>query len=104
MTIEQMVTIPADHLLHLDFEIPSQIPAGTTARLELFWSPQKEAVNSLDAALEKIWALCKDSSITVDSFLEMRRRIYPVPTGHRPAHTKNPPSAFSCRHQHSGRF
>jgi hypothetical protein len=35
---------------------------------------QTEAVNNLDAALEKIWALCKDSSVTVDSFLEMRRR------------------------------
>jgi len=74
MMIEQTVIIPADHLLHLDFEVPSQIPAGTTARLELFWSPRKEASNSLDATLEKIWALCKDSSVTVDSFLEMRRR------------------------------
>ena len=35
---------------------------------------QKEAVNSLETALEKIWALCKDSSVTVDGFLEMRRR------------------------------
>jgi len=74
MTIEQTVTIPADHLLHLDFKVPSQIPAGTTARLELFWSPRKEASNSLDATLEKIWALCRDSSVTVDSFLEMRHR------------------------------
>jgi hypothetical protein len=30
--------------------------------------------NSLDTTLEKIWALCKDAPITVDSFLEMRRR------------------------------
>jgi hypothetical protein len=74
MTIEQTVTIPADHLLHLDFKVPPQIPAGATARFELFWSPQKEKADSLNAALEKIWALCKDSSVTVDSFLEMRRR------------------------------
>jgi hypothetical protein len=33
-----------------------------------------KAANSLDTTLEKIWALCKDSSVTVDSFLEMRRR------------------------------
>jgi len=72
MTIEQTVTIPADHRLTL--EIPPQIPAGTTARFELFWSPRTEAVNSLDTALEKIWALCKDSSVTVDDFLEMRHR------------------------------
>jgi hypothetical protein len=74
MTIEQTVTIPADRFLHLDFEVPPQIPAGTTARIELFWSPRTEAANNLDAALEKIWELCKDSSVTVDSFLEMRRR------------------------------
>jgi hypothetical protein len=73
MSITQTVTIPADHHLRLDFEVPPQIPAGATARLELFWSPQKEAVNNLDTALEKIWALCKDSPVTVDSFLEMRR-------------------------------
>jgi hypothetical protein len=72
MTIEQTVTIPADHRLTLD--VPPQIPVGATARFELFWSPQEETVNSLDTALEKIWALCKDSSVTVDGFLEMRRR------------------------------
>jgi len=72
MTIEQTVTIPADHRLTL--EVPPQIPAGATARFELFWSPGKEAVDSLDTALEEIWALCKDSSVTVDGFLEMRRR------------------------------
>jgi len=74
LLIEQTVIIPADHHLHLDFEVPSDIPAGSTARLELFWSPYKEAVNNLDVTLEKIWKLCEDSSLTVDSFLEMRRR------------------------------
>jgi len=74
MTIEQTVTIPVDHRLHLDFEVPQYIPAGATARLELFWSPGKESAKNLDTALEKIWAVCKDSSITVDSFLEMRRQ------------------------------
>ena len=32
-----------------------------------------KTVNNFDTALEKIRDLCKDSSITVDSFLEMRR-------------------------------
>jgi hypothetical protein len=73
MTIEQTVTIPADHRLHLDFEVPPQIPAGATARLELFWSPQNEAAKNLDATLEKIRGLCKNSTITVDNFLEMKR-------------------------------
>jgi hypothetical protein len=74
LLIEQTVIIPADHRLRLDFEVPPEIPAGTTARLELFWSPYKETVNSLDSVLERIWKLCKDSSLTVDNFLEMRRR------------------------------
>ncbi|MDR1839830.1 MAG: hypothetical protein LBQ93_09660 [Treponema sp.] len=74
MTIEQTVTIPADHRVHLDFEIPQEIPAGTTAHFEFHWFPEKEAANSLDTVLGKIWELCKDSSLTVDSFLEMRRQ------------------------------
>jgi hypothetical protein len=72
--IEQTVIIPADHRLRLDFEVPSEIPTGSTARIELFWSPSKETTHNLDAALEKIWKLCDGSSLTVDSFLEMRRR------------------------------
>jgi len=72
--IEQTVIIPADHRLRLDFEVPSEIPTGSTARIELFWSPYKEKASSLDATLEKIWKLCEGSSLTVDSFLEMRRR------------------------------
>jgi len=72
MTITQTVEIPADRRITL--EVPPQIPAGTTARFELIWFPVKKTVNSIDTALDKIWALCKDSSITVDSFLEMRRK------------------------------
>ena len=67
--IGQTVIIPADHRLHLDFEIPPEIPAGATVRLELFWSPSKETDNNLDSALERIWKLCKDSPLSVDSFL-----------------------------------
>jgi len=72
--IEQTVVIPADHRLRLDFKVPPEIPAGAIARLELFWSPSKETNNNLDSALDKIWKLCKDSSLSVDSFLEMRRQ------------------------------
>ena len=72
MTITQTVEIPADRRITL--EVPSQIPAGETARFEVIWFPQEKVNNSLDTALEKIWGLCKDSSITVDSFLEMRRQ------------------------------
>jgi hypothetical protein len=71
MTISQTVEIPADRRITL--EVPSQIPTGTTAHFELVWFPVRKTVNNLDIALDKIWALCKESSITVDSFLEMRR-------------------------------
>jgi predicted nuclease with RNAse H fold len=71
MTIEQTVTIPADHRVTLD--VPREVPAGATARFELFLIPRKEADNSLDSALERIRALCKDAPITVDSFSKMRR-------------------------------
>jgi len=71
MTITQTIEIPASRRITL--EVPSQIPVGATARFELVWSPLKAQNNSIDIALEKIWNLCKDSSITVDSFLEMRR-------------------------------
>ena len=72
MIIEQTVEIPADHRLTID--VPPEIPAGTTTRFEIHWFPQKKSPNSLDAALDKIWELCKDSSLGVDSFLEMRRQ------------------------------
>ena len=72
MTIEQTVIIPADR--RITIEVPPEIPEGATASLELIWSPQKGKAESLDTALEKIWELCKDSPVTVDSFLETRRR------------------------------
>jgi len=72
MTIEQTIKIPADHRLTID--VPREVPVGATARCEIHWFPRKEAINNLDAALEEIWALCKDAPVTVDSFLEERRR------------------------------
>ena len=72
MTITQTVDIPADHRLTID--IPREVPAGATARLELVWSLPDKAGGSLDAALETIWTLCKDAPVTVDSFLATRRR------------------------------
>jgi len=72
MTIEQTVEIPADRRVF--FDVPQEIPVGATARFEIHWFPRKETANNLDAALEEIWALCKDVPVTVDSFLEARRR------------------------------
>ena len=71
MTIRQTVKVPTDHRITL--EVPPQIPAGATAHFNVIWFPVQKAVNDFDTALEKIQNLCKDSSITVDSFREMRR-------------------------------
>ena len=71
MTIEQTVVIPPDRRITLD--VPPEIPAGATARFEIHWFPQPP-LKGLDTALDIIWELCKDSSLTVDSFIEMRRR------------------------------
>ena len=72
MTITQTVAIPADHRLIID--VPREVPTGATASFEIRWFSREKAANSLDAALEEIWALCKDVPVTVDGFLEERRR------------------------------
>ena len=71
MTITQTVEIPADR--RITIEVPREVPTGTKARYELVWFPVNKAINNLDITLKEIQELCKDSSITVDSFLEMRR-------------------------------
>ena len=72
MTIEQTIEVPASR--RITFEVPPEIPVGATARFEVVFSPEKEPAKNLDLILDKIRELCKDSSISVDSFLEMRRR------------------------------
>jgi hypothetical protein len=72
MTMTQTVKIPTDRRIILD--VPPQIPAGETARLEIIWFPVKKTVNSLDATLNMIWELCKDIPLSVDSFREECRR------------------------------
>ena len=72
MTITQTIEIPADR--RVTFEVPPEIPTGATARFEIHCFPQKEAVNNLDSCLEGIWVLCRDAPVTVDGFLDERRR------------------------------
>jgi hypothetical protein len=55
MTIEQIVDIPADHRIHLDFEVPPGIPAGK-ARLTV--TPLAES--SKDISLLSLRGSCKD--------------------------------------------
>jgi hypothetical protein len=73
MVIEQTIEIPESGILHLDIALPSPHPTGS-ARLELAITPAVEdPPQSLDQTLEKIWALCGGSSLSVDRFLAMRR-------------------------------
>ena len=72
MTIEQMIEVPVDR--QITFDIPPVIPVGANARLEIVFSQKTETINNIDATLDKIWELCKDSSISVDNFFEMRNR------------------------------
>jgi len=72
MTMTQTVKIPADRRITLD--VPPQIPAGETARFEVIWFPQKQATGNLKTTLKKIRELCKNSSFSVESLREERRR------------------------------
>ena len=42
-----IVEVPASRRLHLDIEIPPEVPTGATARIELIWSPKKEAIDTV---------------------------------------------------------
>jgi hypothetical protein len=70
MTIEQTVDVPASRRLTLD--LPPEIPVG---KVILTITPAQKA--SSDESLEQLTAelreLCKDSTLTTERFLEMRR-------------------------------
>ena len=73
MIIKQTIEVPENRWNILD--VPPEIPVGATAQFELSWTPPSgEPTANLDAVLDKIWELCKDASISVNSFLEMRRQ------------------------------
>ena len=72
MTTTQTIKIPADRRIIL--EVPPQIPSGITARFDIIWFPVNNTVNNLDTSLKKIQTLCKNTSISVDSFREIRRK------------------------------
>jgi hypothetical protein len=75
-TIQQTVEIPADRRLHLDLDLslPGRLPPGGT-RLEIILmpsSPADGAKTKARTARQKLRELCKDSTLTVDSFLAMK--------------------------------
>jgi len=71
MTIEQTIDIPAGHRVFLD--LPLDLPAG---KVKITITPQTETptVNAYEA-IENLQGLAQKlgSTLTVDSFLEMRR-------------------------------
>ena len=72
MSVTQTVEVPDSHRLTID--VPSEIPAGPVI---LTFTPKRAAPKEsapLDILLNEIWELCKDSTVTVNSFREERRR------------------------------
>jgi hypothetical protein len=74
MTITQTVDIPADRRLHLDLEVPREIPTGTTARFDIIWFPQKKEPYDSKTSLKRIRELIKDDPISTETLREERRR------------------------------
>ena len=52
MTITQTVKVPADR--RITFEVPSQIPAGETARFEISWFPVKNEAKPFEKSNDSL--------------------------------------------------
>ena len=77
MILTQTIEIPANRQVHFDFNVPQEVPIGAIARFELVWSPKIEQAarkTEIDASLEKVQAILKNSPVSVDGFLEERRK------------------------------
>jgi len=75
MTIEQIVEIPANHRLHLEFEIPQEIPAGKArAALTLICEEKQDSFNSGDWVNPLLGlAKKKGAKLTLEGFIEMQQ-------------------------------
>ena len=74
MTLKQTVDIPDNRRFMI--EVPREIPTGRAQvefKVNPFPIPKKEEFD-LDASIKMIQEMCKDVPISVDSFLEERRR------------------------------
>ncbi|MDR1576539.1 MAG: hypothetical protein LBS37_11085 [Treponema sp.] len=72
MTIEQTVEIPADHRLVI--EVPPEIPTGRAkAALTLVFETETTKAAS-EKWVNPLLGLAKDSSLTVERFMEMQRK------------------------------
>jgi hypothetical protein len=70
MTIKRTIDVPASRRLTLD--VPPEIPVG---KVLLTFTPAQEASpkESLEQLTAELRDLCKDSTLTTERFLEMRR-------------------------------
>ena len=75
MIIEQTIEIPADRRLHLDFEVPVEIPTGK-ARIVLSFISEKEQVRLVAGKwVNPLLGLAKTkgAKLTLDRFMEMQQ-------------------------------
>ncbi|MDR0301971.1 MAG: hypothetical protein LBI04_06640 [Treponema sp.] len=75
MTIEQTVTIPANRQLHLDFDVPSQIPVGRArAALTLTCDEEQKQTAAGNWANPLLGlAKAKGAKLTLERFIEMQQ-------------------------------
>jgi hypothetical protein len=78
MTIEQTVEIPADRRVHLDFEVPFEIPAGK-ARVSV--TPLEEATKT-DIPLLSLRGSCKGLD-TMEAYFARKRADRTLEDGKR---------------------
>ena len=75
MTIQQTIDIPANREVTIRLVVPETVPCGRQAVILDFPAvppPVERKKPPVDQTLAKIWELCKDVPISVDSFLEER--------------------------------
>ncbi|MCL1955636.1 MAG: hypothetical protein FWF68_03490 [Spirochaetes bacterium] len=75
MTIEKTVTIPADHRLHLDFDIPPQIPEGKARAALTLISEEEQTTHVTGNWVNPLLGLAKakGAKLTLERFMEMQQ-------------------------------
>jgi hypothetical protein len=75
MTIEQTVTIPADHRLHLDFDIPREIPAGRARAALTLICEEEQRQPAMGKWVNPLLGLAKakGAKLTLERFIEMQQ-------------------------------
>jgi len=75
MSITQTVIIPADHHLHLDLEVPSEIPAGRARAFLTLICEERQQQSASSNWVNPLLGLAKakGAKLTVERFLEMKQ-------------------------------